>query len=80
MLPLLRLLIIFPLSFRRLKLVACIKPTSHLPMVHPRTQAQPAKFVAALGARHVHAAMVFLNGALALGAWFGVGQDPVEVF
>lgn len=35
--------------------------------------------MAALRAGHVHAAVVLLDGPLALGARFGVGQDPVEV-
>jgi hypothetical protein len=33
----------------------------------------------ALAACHVHAALVLLDGSVALRAGFGVGQDPVEV-
>ena len=49
----------------------------------PRAPAQPAPLVPAAavrgGARHVHAAAVLLDGRAALGALFGVGDDPVDV-
>lgn len=34
----------------------------------------------ALTACHVHASLVLLYGSMALGAWLGVGEDPVQVF
>ena len=34
--------------------------------------AQPAEFVLALGASHMHATLVFLDDNLALWAWFSV--------
>ena len=36
------------------------------------THAQPAKFVPALGASHMHASLVLLDDYLALWAWFSV--------
>ena len=42
-------------------------------MLSPVAQAEPAELAAALAADHVHAALVLLNGALALGAGLGVG-------
>ena len=49
-------------------------------MVSPVAKAQPAELTPALTAHHVHAALVFLYGSFALGAGFGVGQNPVGVF
>ena len=48
-------------------------------MVCPVAKAQPAEFTAALAAHHVHAPLVLLYGALALGAGLGVCQDPVGI-
>mmetsp|Transcript_2487 Transcript_2487/g.6457 ORF Transcript_2487/g.6457 Transcript_2487/m.6457 type:complete len:321 (-) Transcript_2487:277-1239(-) len=50
-----------------------------LPVVLPFAVAQPAELVLALRACHVHAALVLLDGSLALGARLGVCQDPVHV-
>lgn len=49
-------------------------------MVSPCALAQPAELKAALTAGHVHAALVLLDGPLALGALLGVRQDPVQIF
>lgn len=49
-------------------------------MVSPVAKAQPAELTSALTAHHVHATLVFLYGPLALGAGFGVGQNPVGIF
>lgn len=48
-------------------------------MLSPGALAEPTELKAALAARHVHAALVLLDGALALGALLGVRQDPVQV-
>ncbi len=49
-------------------------------MISPVAKAQPAELTPALTAHHVHATLVFLYGSLALGAGFGVGQNPVGIF
>jgi len=48
-------------------------------MLSPVAKAQPAKFTPALTAHHVHATLVLFYGSLALGAGFGVGQNPVGI-
>lgn len=48
-------------------------------MVCPVAEAEPAEFAATLAAHHVHAALGFLYGPLALGAGLGVCQDPVGI-
>ena len=53
--------------------VACIVATSTVTMVYPGGKAKPTELVAALGAGHVHAALVLLNRPFALGAGLGVG-------
>ena len=60
--------------------VAGVKAAGALAVVGPGPDAEPAELEAALRAGHVHAALVLLDGPLALGALLGVGQDPVEVF
>lgn len=60
-------------------LVACVVPPGAVSMLLPRAEAQPAELVAALTARHVHAALVLLDRALALWARLRVGNDPREV-
>mmetsp|Transcript_7616 Transcript_7616/g.22807 ORF Transcript_7616/g.22807 Transcript_7616/m.22807 type:complete len:495 (+) Transcript_7616:899-2383(+) len=62
-----------------LVLVAAVEPPRPLPVLAPRAQAQPAELVLAHRAGHVHAPVVLLDGALALGARLGVGEDPVQV-
>ena len=59
--------------------IAGVESPGALAVLRPRGQAQPAELVAALAAGHVHAALVLLDGPLALGAGLGVGQDPVQV-
>lgn len=44
-----------------------------LSMLRPVAKAQPAELITALAAHHVHAALVLLYWALALGAGLGVG-------
>lgn len=46
-------------------------------VVAPGSRADPAPLVAALAAGHVVAASVLLDSAGALGAFLGVGRDPV---
>lgn len=41
------------------------------------THAQPAKLMATLAARHVHAPLILLNGVLALRALLSVQLDPI---
>ena len=45
-------------------------------MVFVVAHAKPAKFILALSTRHMHAALIFLNHALALGTRLGVEFDP----
>lgn len=59
--------------------VASVKAASALAVLLPVALAQPAELIAALAARHMHAALVLLNGPPALGALLGVRQDPVQV-
>mmetsp|Transcript_3582 Transcript_3582/g.7698 ORF Transcript_3582/g.7698 Transcript_3582/m.7698 type:complete len:325 (-) Transcript_3582:389-1363(-) len=61
-------------------LVAAVITPRVGPMVIPIAHADPAELVPALLARHVVAPLVLLNAGRALGAGFGVGQDPVGGF
>lgn len=60
--------------------VAGVKAPCSLAVLTPGSLAEPAELVLALRARHVHAAVVLLDGALALGARLRVGHDPRQVF
>ena len=60
--------------------IAGVVAASPFTMVSPVAKAQPAELTSALTAHHVHATLVFLYGTLALGAGFGVGQNPVGIF
>jgi len=59
--------------------IAGIVAASPFAMLSPVAKAQPAKFTPALTAHHVHATLVLFYGSLALGAGFGVGQNPVGI-
>ena len=60
--------------------VAFVVPARAVPVLRPRTFAQPAELVPAVLARHVHAALVLLDGDLALGALLRVLRDPERVY
>lgn len=60
--------------------VAFVVPARVRPVLRPRTFAQPAELVPAVLARHVHAALVLLDGDLALGALLRVLRDPERVY
>mmetsp|Transcript_27101 Transcript_27101/g.56250 ORF Transcript_27101/g.56250 Transcript_27101/m.56250 type:complete len:280 (-) Transcript_27101:438-1277(-) len=71
-----------PLLRPLFKQVALVIPPSGLTMLRPITEAEPAKLVAAasaLGAAHVVAALVLLNGLSALWALLRIGLDPADV-
>jgi hypothetical protein len=59
--------------------VACVEAAGTVAVLAPRCEAEPTELMAALAARHVHAALILLDRALALGARLGVGDDPREV-
>ena len=59
--------------------IAGIIAASPFSMVSPVAKAQPAELTPALAAHHVHATLVLLYGSLALGAGFGIGQNPVGI-
>ena len=59
--------------------VAGVVTAGPVPVLSPGREAEPAELVPALGAAHVHAALILLDRPLALGAGLGVGQDPVQV-
>mmetsp|Transcript_40867 Transcript_40867/g.130533 ORF Transcript_40867/g.130533 Transcript_40867/m.130533 type:complete len:324 (+) Transcript_40867:990-1961(+) len=68
-LALLRLLVVLPLSLRRLEPVAGVKAPSPLPVFGPRPKAEPAELELAWSrADHVHAPLVLLDRSLALRA------------
>jgi hypothetical protein len=60
-------------------LVAGVVATCHSAVATPGTAAEPAEFVAALCARHVHAALILLDVALALGTCLCVSEDPRDI-
>lgn len=58
-------------------LVAVVKAARALAVFFPVAHAEPAELEAALRARHVHAAVILLDGPFALGAGPRVRQNPV---
>ena len=56
--------------------IACVETAA---MLTPRFQANPAEFRPAAPARHVVAALVFLDRFAAFRARFSVGNDPRNV-
>ena len=65
----------YPCRFDIFKGIAEVPP-SLLAMVTIVTEAEPAELIAALGASHVHASLVLLDGDFAFGARLGVELEP----
>ena len=57
--------------------VAGVESAGALAVLGPGALAEPAELEAALATGHVHAALVLLDGPLALGALLGVRKDPI---
>lgn len=60
--------------------VAVVKSACALSMLCPRPLTQPAELITALGARHVHAPLIFFDWPSALWTRLRVGQNPRHVF
>ena len=64
---------------RALVLVAAVVAAGALAVLAPHPHAHPAELVLALLTRHMVAALVLLDDALATGALFRVLEEPVQV-
>ena len=49
-------------------------------MLSPRTHADPAELFLAELAAHMIASLILFNAGLAIGAFFGIGQNPIRSF